>query len=407
MYSTGLPPLLARVRPAHWLKLDYIAAAAYAVPTLLLLVNVASGTAGALAVPAGLVAFTWPVAVRRRHPVLAIGVLLTGLLVVGLIEPEAVLLGLLPLAYVLYIAAAAARPRTALVALTASLGAAVATALPDFRHVGAAVLFCFLYIVVWTVGFAVGLHRRYTQDLLGYQARLAEAELQVARQQVAHERIRIARELHDVVAHGMSVITVQAGYGNLVMDDEPEAARAALCAIETTGRQTLTEMRSLLTVLRQDSAEEPGSLQLTPTPGLASLDKLLERTAKAGVQVALTITGRRRPLPAGIELATYRIVQEALTNVVKHAGTPVANVRLGYHEDELVIDITDDGQGCPGAGQPVAGHGLVGIRERVHLYGGSFHAQAQPGHGFQVACRIPLPSDARADAPSATAAAPA
>jgi signal transduction histidine kinase len=393
MNSTG-PPLLSRVRPAHWLVLDYIAAGVYAVPLLLPLINEASGTAGAFAVPVELVAFSLPIAVRRRHPVLAMSVLLVALSVVGLVQPHAVLLGLLPLAYVLYIVAATARPRTALLALAASLAAAVATALPDFTHLGAAVPFSVLYLVVWAVGFVVGQHRRYTADLLGYQARLAETELERARRSVVQERIQIARELHDVVAHGMSVITVQAGYGNLVMDTDPEAARSALGAIEATGRQTLTELRTLLTVLRKDEpGEGPDVLSLSPAPGLACLDELIERTAKAGVQVALTVTGRCRPLPAGIDLAAYRIVQEALTNVVKHADSSGAVVGLGYKEDELIIDVTDDGNGCPDEPPPVLGHGLVGIRERAHLYGGSVHAHNLSGGGFKVTCRIPVPAD--------------
>jgi signal transduction histidine kinase len=263
-----------------------------------------------------------------------------------------------------------------------------------------------LYLVVWAVGFVVGQHRRYTEDLLGYQARLAETELERARRNVVQQRIQIARELHDVVAHGMSVITVQAGYGNLVMDTDPDAARSALGAIEATGRQTLIELRTLLTVLRKDGpGEEPGVLSLSPAPRLASLDDLIERTAKAGVRVALTVTGRCRPLPAGIDLAAYRIVQEALTNVVKHAESSLAVVGVDYKEDELVIDVTDDGNGCPDEPRPVPGHGLVGVRERAHLYGGSVHAHNLPEGGFKVTCRLPVPTETRESAPSTTVAA--
>jgi signal transduction histidine kinase len=404
MHSTG-PPLLSRVRPAHWLVLDYIAAGGYAIALLLPLINEASGTAGAFAVPLGLVAFSLPIAVRRRYPVLAISFLLVALSVVGLVRPNGVLLGLLPLAYVLYIVAATARPRTAWLALAASLSAAVATALPDFKHLGAAIPFSALFLLAWAVGFVVGQHRRYTADLLGYQARLAEAELERARRNVVQERIQIARELHDVVAHGMSVITVQAGYGSLVMDADPEAARSALGAIEATGRQTLTELRTLLTILRKDGpGEEPGLLALSPAPGLACLDELIDRTAKAGVQVALTVTGRCRLLPAGIDLAAYRIVQEALTNVVKHAESSLAAVGLDYQEDELIIDVTDDGHGCPDEPRPIPGHGMVGIRERALLYGGSVHQHNLPGGGFKLTCRIPVPPDTSESASSMTVA---
>jgi signal transduction histidine kinase len=278
--------------------------------------------------------------------------------------------------------------------------------LPDFEHLGAAIPFSALFLVVWAVGFVVGQHRRYTADLLGYQARLAESELERARRNVVQERIQIARELHDVVAHGMSVITVQAGYGNLVMDTDPEAARSALGAIEATGRQTLTELRTLLTILRKDGrGEEPGVLSLSPAPGLACIDELIERTAKAGAQVALTVTGRCRPMPAGIDLAAYRIVQEALTNVVKHAESSLAVVSLDYKEDELIIKVTDDGNGCPDEPQPVPGHGMVGIRERAHLYGGTVHEHNVPGGGFTVTCRIPVPTDTWGSSSSVTVAA--
>ena len=186
-------------------------------------------------------------------------------------------------------------------------------------------LICLVTGLVWAVGYAVGQHRAYERQLLQERARQAQEELARARRGVIEERMRIARELHDVVAHSMSVITVQAGYGHLVIDRDPGQARAALGAIETTGRQALTEMRRLLGVLRADDGDDAAAL--TPAPGLADLDRLVAQTAGAGVRVELEITGRPRPLPSGIELSAYRIVQEALTNVVKHADVPASRVR--------------------------------------------------------------------------------
>jgi signal transduction histidine kinase len=189
----------------------------------------------------------------------------------------------------------------------------------------------------------------------------------------------------------MSVITVQAGFGHLVIDDKPAQARAALSTIETTGRETLMEMRRLLGVLRADDPCGTDRVPLlAPAPGLADLDRLLAQTARAGVHVDMTITGSPRDLPAGIDLSAYRIVQEALTNVVKHAGVTTARATLDYREDELAIEITDLGRGRPVIDGQVPGHGLLGMRERVHVYGGSFRAAPMPGRGFRVAARLPL-----------------
>jgi signal transduction histidine kinase len=195
--------------------------------------------------------------------------------------------------------------------------------------------------------------------------------------------MRIARELHDVLAHSMSVITVQAGYGHLVIEQQPAKAQAALGVIETTGREALTELRHLLDILRDD-----GPVTLSPAPGLGNLDHLVAQIAQAGVQVDLRITGRPRALPAGIDLSAYRIVQEALTNVVKHAGTPHSQVTIAYSDDEVSVQITDAGQGCP-AGAPT-GHGLIGMQERVALYGGCWQAGPLPERGFAVRAQLPL-----------------
>jgi len=309
------------------------------------------------------------------------------------ISPADAMVALLPLAYPLVRIAATRATPAAAAALAAALAAASATALPDFQHRGGAVAFALFYGLVWTAGYAFGMHRRYTARLLEHS--------------VTQERMRIARELHDVVAHGMSVITVQAGFGGLVIDQRPEEARAALGVIESTGRDLLAESRRLLGILRGPEAPR------APVPGLADLDHLVTRLTEAGVRVELTIDGPPRPIPPGIDLSAYRIVQEALTNVAKHADTNTAQVTVTHRPDALHLEITNpsarlperithhgrtpDGHGLSGMCERIAqhgggfeGHGLIGMRERVELYDGTLEAGAQPGGGFRVAAVIPL-----------------
>jgi signal transduction histidine kinase len=394
MYLTEHPPLISGVRRGHWLALDYVVAAAYGLLLLPMLVRYASGPVGLLAALAGIAAFAVPIALRRRWPLLALGLLAAGLIVALLVEPRAYPAAIVPMAYVVYIAATGG-PRLAFIGLVVSLASAATAALPDFAQLGATVVSGLGYLTVWTVGYSVGMHRRYTADLLNHQAQLAEAELLRARRGVIEERLRIARELHDVIAHSMSVITVQAAFGVLVIEGEPSQARDALDAIESTGRQTLTELRALLGVLRTsdpDEVAEPGTLE--PSPSLADLDRLAAQTGRAGVLVQLTVSGAPHALPAGVELTAYRIVQEALTNVVRHAGTPAARVVVEHRDDELVVEIADDGRGDAMHGGGTPGHGLLGMRERVSVYGGSLSAAPLPGGGFRVIARIPLPADA-------------
>jgi signal transduction histidine kinase len=201
--------------------------------------------------------------------------------------------------------------------------------------------------------------------------------------------LRIARELHDVVAHSLSLITVQAGVGSYVAGARPEEAARALASIETTGREALREMRRLLGVLRDDSA----GTDLAPAHGLADVGQLVAGTAEAGVRVQLEIRGTQRPVPPGVGLAAYRIIQEALTNVVKHARTTASRILVTYEDDAMRLEITDAGAGAPAdAVAASAGHGIAGMRERASLFGGEFHAGPLPGRGFRVTARLPLDS---------------
>jgi signal transduction histidine kinase len=235
----------------------------------------------------------------------------------------------------------------------------------------------------WMLGYGVQLNRART-SLLEEQATQLERE-QAARTEAAveQEQARIARELHDIVAHNVSVIVAQAGAAQRVFDTDSERSRQALGSIELTGREALTEMRRLLGVLRTDRQENRA-----PQPGLDQLPGLVEQMRRAGLPVQLTIGGHRRPLAAGVELSAYRIIQEALTNVLKHAGPTRAWVDLTYHSDFLEVQVRDEGRG--NSGDLVAGHGLVGMRQRVVLVGGELVVGPAPTGGFVVTAQLPM-----------------
>jgi signal transduction histidine kinase len=247
----------------------------------------------------------------------------------------------------------------------------------------------------WLLGHFIGVRRLYVLQLEERTAELEQAREELARRAVVEERLRLARELHDVVAHAMSVIAVQSGVGAHVANTQPKEAAKALAAIEATSRAALEELRRLLGVLRQ--ADEPQG-DLAPVPGLADLDVLLAEVTKAGLAVKLQINGTRPPLPAGVDLSAYRIVQEALTNVVKHAGSARAQVVVGYGDQDVTVEVIDDGRRAVTSasdGQAGTGHGLIGMRERVQAFGGDLEAGPRPGGGFRVAARLPLAAEQR------------
>ncbi|MER5481629.1 histidine kinase [Streptomyces sp. NPDC002812] len=211
---------------------------------------------------------------------------------------------------------------------------------------------------------------------------------QATRQAVTAERLRIARELHDMVAHNIGIITIQAGVGSRVMDTQPAETRKALDAIEATGRETLAGLRRMLGALRKGEEE---SAPLDPVPGLAALDHLVGRSAAAGVRVDVRRLGEQRELPPDVDLAAFRIVQEAVTNVVRHSGTRDCIVTVDYRRGELAVDVLDRGRGGHAGG---SGYGIVGMRERVGLLHGEFSAGPLPDGGFRVAAVLPLPVEA-------------
>jgi signal transduction histidine kinase len=229
--------------------------------------------------------------------------------------------------------------------------------------------------------------RQLRAEALAARAELLEREHELrAHEAVAEERARIARELHDLVAHNVSVMVIQAGVERHALPQDQAATREAFASIEHAGRQALAEARRLLGMLRREGDRE----ELEPQPSIAQLDVLVDQVRRAGLGVMLELEGEPVPLPAGVDLCAYRIVQEGLTNTLKHAGPAHARVLLRYAPRSLDIEISDDGSGRTQAGGDGSGHGLIGMRERVALYGGTLHAGPRDRGGFEIRARLPL-----------------
>ncbi|AOP50492.1 sensor histidine kinase [Streptomyces lydicus] len=250
------------------------------------------------------------------------------------------------------------------------------------------------FVLAWVLGDSMRTRRAYWAQLEEKAARLEKEREAQSRIAVAAERARIARELHDVVAHNVSVMVVQADGAAYVLDAAPEQTRQALETISGTGRQALAEMRRLLGVLRTGEQAEGG--EYVPQPGVEQLTDLMDQVRGAGLPVDFRVEGEPRPLPSSIELTAYRIVQEALTNTRKHGGPDVgATVRLFYKDNDLDLLVEDDGRGArhelyEEGGADGLGHGLIGMRERVGMVGGSLTAGPRPGGGFRVSAVLPL-----------------
>ena len=307
--------------------------------------------------------------------------------------------GALPLAvlFLTYTVAAWCPLRTAF----AGLGVLTVTVLllgltdsPGLDTVGALAVLA-QFTAVWAIGVALRSRRMATDSRVREAEERAEAERQGAARVLAEERLRIAQELHDVMAHSMSVIAVQAGLGVHVLDDRPEQARAALEAISTTSRATLAELRQLLGVLRDTN----GGRSDVPAHVLADLPQLVEDVRVAGVPVTLHVEGDAECIHAGIELSAYRVVQEALTNVIKHAGEPTrVDVTVRHLPGAVAVEVVDDGRGLAArsgnkrqgdASADGSGHGLIGMRERVELWGGELSVGPAPGGGYRVKALLP------------------
>jgi signal transduction histidine kinase len=238
--------------------------------------------------------------------------------------------------------------------------------------------------VAWAAGFALRM-RGEQAEAAEMRATLAEREREAAaRVAVAEERARIARELHDIVAHAMSVMVLQVGAVRHKLPKELEEDRDALGRVEQAGRTALAEMRRLLGAMRRDGDE----VERGPQPGLDALGSLLDDVSRAGLPVRLRVDGEPNPLPRAIDLSAYRIVQEGLTNALKHARASQADVTVRYRPEEVELEVADDGAGL--TSNDGLGHGLVGIRERVHIYGGDMRVEAPPAGGFVLTARLPV-----------------
>ncbi|MGW2716403.1 DUF7134 domain-containing protein [Streptomyces sp. NPDC001492] len=250
------------------------------------------------------------------------------------------------------------------------------------------------FALAWVLGDSIRTRRAYFAQLEERNARLEKEREAQAKVAVAAERARIARELHDVVAHNVSVMVVQADGAAYVLDAAPDQAKKALETISSTGRQALAEMRRLLGVLRTGEHQEGG--EYVPQPDVDQIDELIEQCRTSGLPVDFKVEGTPRPLPSGVELTAYRIVQEALTNTRKHGGPNAgASVRLVYFDDGLGLLVEDDGKGAPHelyeeGGADGQGHGLIGMRERVGMVGGTLDAGPRPGGGFRISALLPL-----------------
>ncbi len=250
--------------------------------------------------------------------------------------------------------------------------------------VGNFVFTSIVFTAAWTIGFAVGRKFREAEEAKERLARAERERMERARLAVADERTRIARELHDVVGHSVSVMTVQAAAARTLLRPHQEKERQALLVVEQTGREALAEMRRMVGVLRRPE-EAPA---LAPQPSLESLERLVAQAREAGLPVELRIDGDPQPLPAGVDTTAYRIVQEGLTNAIKHARAERAEVLVRYGDGHVELTVTDDGTG-EGGGES-GGHGLVGMRERISVYGGELEAGPLAAGGFRLRARLPI-----------------
>jgi signal transduction histidine kinase len=402
---------LDRLRDADQTRIDWLLAIGLLLTGLagLFWTPVAEGGRKPDAVAVALtVLMNLPLVLRRRHPTAVLGVVGWATILYAITGPFTVLgVGVL---VALYSVSAYGNPRDSrngliytLLGITISFIAELfnepSLVLPVW--IGALITALLAFGAAWMLGDLIRVRSEHVRTLEERNAELEEERGENARLAVEAERVRIARELHDVVAHNVSVMVVQAGAARRTLEagsadaaaagvpdaDAVTAAREGLAAVETTGRDTMAEMRRMVGALRpiDDEAYEP-------TPSLAALDGLLERVRAAGLEVDVVIDGAPAPLPQGVDLSAYRIVQEALTNTLRHAHAASARVRLCYAPDALTVEVTDDGRGAAAALLEPAhhGYGIVGMRERVAMIGGEMIAGPRAGGGFEVRARLPL-----------------
>jgi signal transduction histidine kinase len=329
---------------------------------------------------------TLPVALRRRYPIAVLAVTLVAALILqvhyGSLQPVG------PLVALYSVAAHVGRPTSLYVAA----GTAAALAFSNFKHDPSAGLVVLsnaaiyaVFAAAWLLGDSLRTRRAYLLELEDRAARLEREREANARRAAAEEQARIARELHDIIAHNVSVMTVQAAAAGDAFETQPGKVREALGSIESTGREALTELRRLLGNVRP--GDDPGAF--APQPGLARLDDLIEQVRATGLAVELTVEGSPHELPPGVDLSVYRIVQEALTNILQHAHASHATVLVSYGTGTLDVEVVDDGLGATLDGAD-RGHGIIGMSERAALVGGELRAGPTASGGFSVQAAIPL-----------------
>jgi signal transduction histidine kinase len=334
------------------------------------------------------VAFTTPLFARRRFPLgslLAVGIAIgSSSFIDGRLIPDDLITLLIAFALLVLFGMRPQRSQ-ALAGLAFVIGIAALVVSNDPKgKVGDFVWDIITFTIAWVVGFAVGGKFREVDEAKERVTRAEREREERARLAVADERARIARELHDVVGHSVSVMTVQASAVRRLLEPDQEKEREALLVVEQTGREALAEMRRMVGVLRRPE-EAPA---LAPQPSLDHLDKLIAQAREAGLPVVLQIEGKPEPLPAGIDLTAYRLVQEGLTNALKHARAQHAEVLVRYSDGHVELTVSDDGPG--GGDGDKGGHGLVGMRERVSVYGGELEAGPRPEGGYRLRAKLPI-----------------
>jgi signal transduction histidine kinase len=339
---------------------------------------------------------TAPIALRRYRPLAVLAVTVSAGAVILIFTSQAQFpVGVLVALYT--VASRCDRPLSIRAAKWVALPIAIGVLVNTGSRPGRAIPELAVFAIAWVIGDNLHTRRAYLAELEARAARLEREREEKAERAVIEERNRIARELHDVIAHNVSVMVVQASAGEELFDRDPRRARESLAAVASTGRDALAELRRLLGVIRAE--EEPeGGAAYAPQPGIEYLDDLVRQVQETGLAVELSVLGEPRELPEGVGLCAYRIVQEALTNTLKHADASRADVSVRYVENALELQVLDDGHGGSPAGNgggygdgEAGGHGLIGMRERVAMFGGELMARPRGGgDGFEVRARLPL-----------------
>ena len=369
----------------------------WAVDSLLVLALALPSTGGAFEGPEGelrepawlviplLALAVLPLAARRYRPVAVLAITLAAAVALDLLAGTFQMQGAV---VALYTVAAHCDRKTAIRAGIATAGAVALTIVGE--PVGDAVLQVVatyaIFAAAWTLGDNMRTRRAYLRGVEERADRLERERVENVRRATAEEQARIARELHDVIAHSVSVMVVQAAAAGDVFDANPARAREALASIEATGREALAELRRLLGQVRTDA----GDASFAPQPGLGALAGLAEQVRRAGIAVDVNVEGVPIELPAGVDLAAYRVAQEAITNALKHASASKVAVTVRYRDEHVEVEVVDDGVGGGTTDGDGLGHGIIGMRERAALYGGELRAEPRPGGGFRVFVSLPV-----------------